>query len=374
MVTHLAYADDESIERRMRELEDQLEELQIKVADKRPQVNSFFKDNITLGGFFEPSYTAIAGPDTELQAGSHSHLLGLNISAVFSNKFRFVSQVITALVRPLKNEHNDPRGEALSPALGKHREFGSLLIGSLVAQGYVEYTANSNLSIKTGLGYVPFGYYAQLREPVLFYRRGGPATLRTKYLFTPLWMGINIAGTISDRHAGYNLYTAPSVDESKNPGLGARIWKNTIDDQLGFGLSAQVGKVGTKQYEVLGADLKAQYKNFKLITELIVHITEDETPWVATINPSFNIYEKEILLYLFADFASADQNKTGSGSSAIEDPYKKWEYGGGINWLATSYIRYRAGLTFHDYVGSRAQILGQNRDYTSLDVSLGVAF
>src|SRR5690606_14596546 len=109
-----------------------------------------------------------------------------------------VSQFITGLTTPLTNPHNDPRAPSIAPNLDEKRDYHSIFIGALVAQGYAEYILNPRLRIQAGLGYVPFGYYAQLREPVLFERRGGPQTIRTDNLFSPLWMGVNLVGSVVD--------------------------------------------------------------------------------------------------------------------------------------------------------------------------------
>jgi hypothetical protein len=372
----LAIAQDkvQELTLRIEELEKTQEELLISTSKPLPQVNSFFKDKLTLGGFFEPSYTFIAGPDTELQAGSNSHFFGLNFAADFTKQVRFVSQFVSILSAPLSNEHNDPRAPDISASLSKRREYSSFIFASIVAQGYAEYIFNSQLRVQAGLGYVPFGYYAQLREPVLFIRRGGPQSLRTSNLFMPLWMGLNFVGMLAEYNAGYNVYTAPSVNESQKPGMGARVWKSSPDDHYTFGLSTQIGKKKSESYEVLGADLNIELDTVKVVTEYIIQITEGPDPWSISISPSIPIFEQEVLLYTFVDYANATLNETGSRDTAIPDPYSKWEYGLGLNWLPTTYTRYRVGLTFYDYVGSRATIHGQNRDYTSLDFSVGVAF
>jgi hypothetical protein len=370
------HAEDrlQQLTKRIEELEKQQEELLLNSFENAPRVNSFFNDKFTLGGFFEPSYTIIAGPDTELQAGSNSHLFGLNFAAEYTSKIRFVGQFITALTAPLGNEHSDPRAPSVSANLPERREFAEYNAASLLTQGYAEYSINQSFRIQTGLGYVPFGHYAQLREPVLFMRRNGPQFLSIKNLFTPLWLGVNLVGTLSKQNAGFNIYTAPSINQSQRPGLGLRVWKRSTDDHLTFGVSSQLGREGTNRYEVLGADLAIEYSTFKIITEYITQIYEGEKPWSLVVSPSFSIYKQEVLLYFFGDYASATKNITGIGTNAIPDPYSKWEYGGGINWLPTSFTRYRVGVTFHDYVGGSDTILGQARDYTSLDFSVGVTF
>lgn len=364
----------QELTRRVEMLEKQNEEFLLTSSETPPPVYSFFNNKLTIGGFFEPSYTMITGPDTRFQAGSYTHLLGLNFSSDISNKFRFVSQFLTGISAPLTNPHNDPRAPTVSSILEKGRKFGTFNIGALVAQGYVEYAIGQHVSIQAGLGYVPLGHYAQLREPVLFKQRNGPQILRTANLFAPLWMGFNLIANIPSINGGYNIYTAPSVDQSSKQGGGVRFWKSGHNNDYTFGLSSQIGRKDSKTYEVFGTDFKMQFEKFDFVIDYITQVRKGEDPWAVSVSPTFYIHQQEFLLYLIVDYASSALNRTGSGTLALMDPYRKWEYGTGVNWLPTSFTRYRVGFIYHDYVGGRATLLGQNRDYISLDFSVGVAF
>ena len=103
-----AQSEIEDLKKRIEQLEKQQEALLLSANEPRPQVNSFLRDSFTLGGFFDGGYNFITGPDTETQAVNDSSVIGLNISADYGSKFRFVSQFIVATVLPLQNQHNDP--------------------------------------------------------------------------------------------------------------------------------------------------------------------------------------------------------------------------------------------------------------------------
>jgi hypothetical protein len=267
-------------------------------------------------------------------------------------------------VSPLNNQHNDPR---TTPS---QREFGDFFFGAVLSQGYLEFAKNSNARIQTGLGYVPFGYYPQQRELVLFVRRGGPQLLRTNDLFSPLWSGVHISGNLNNTRTGYHAYTTAPLDNTNIMGLGGRLWAVSPEDTISAGLSTQVIKYEGHTSEIFGSDVRLTWDRWIITSEYAIHMAEGQDPWTAYVEPTFRINE-EYLIYTFADYAQSARNET---SRLIDDPYNKWEYGGGINWLPTSFTRLRAGVTFNDYVGSREVIRGQERDYISFDFSAGVAF
>ncbi|AZZ35513.1 hypothetical protein CIK05_01415 [Bdellovibrio sp. qaytius] len=56
------------------------------------------------------------------------------------------------------------------------------------------------------------------------------------------------------------------------------------------------------------------------------------------------------------------------------DPVKKWQYGGGFNWLPIPNARLRLTYLYHDYIDETDTIAGQKRDYNVIDFSTAVAF
>ncbi len=365
----------DSLTKRIEELEKQQEEFLLQSSERdTSQVSSFLNSKITFGGFFEPSYTLLSGPDTEFQATSSSNILGLNIAADYTDNIKFVSQFITGLVLPLQNEHNNPGAAGGQP---EKREFGSYTTGTLLTQGYLEYSFNSNYRLQGGMGYVPFGHAFQQRELVLFIRRGGPQVLRTNELVSPLWSGLNLSASfpLTNSTWGYNVYTFSPVTSPRHPGLGGRIFWGSAEDKFNTGLSTQVGKIGANNFETVGADFRFNFSPFLVTTEFIESFYEDQDAWSAYVEPGIYILDEEVLLYAFGDYQYGSRARNGgTGATSFRDPIQKYEYGFGVNWLPTSFTRIRAGLTFHDYVGKDAIITGQNRDYTSLDLSAGVAF
>jgi hypothetical protein len=364
----------ESLLKRIEELERKQEALLLHTIEPRSNVHSFLNDNLTFGGFFESGLSAWSGPDTDLQATNNSNILGINLSADFKPNIRFVSQFLVGLLYPPQNLHNDPKGTTLG--LPERRETDSPFFSAILSQGFIEYSRNRSFNIQGGVGYVPFGHAAQQRELVLFVRRGGPQLLHTNNLFSPLWNGLHAYGSFNLRKSdwGYDAYTFTPNFYPKGLGVGGRLWWRSEDDVAVLGLSSQIGKSEFDTFEVVGSDLRLSFSNFQLLTEYVRRVSEMDDPWSFYMEPSIYIYEEEVLFYLFGDYANSSLNETGTGSNAINDPYEKWEYGAGFNWLPTSFTRFRLGVTYNDYIGSRDRLEGQERDYWSFDLSAGVAF
>jgi hypothetical protein len=363
----------ESLTKRIEELERQQEELIIQSQTRGNPVHSFLRDNFTLGGFFESGVTGIEGKDTDLQVVNSSNILGFNLAADFSPQIHFASQLITGLAYPLKNPHNNPQGEP------DQREFGSYIFGAALTQGYVEYIFSPHLKIQAGLGYVPFGQALQQRELVLFWRRGGPQTIRANHLVSQLWSGVHLLGDFPIEGGGkwgYNLYTANPIDTGKVQmmGLGARLWVSSYNDILTAGLSSQIGKYTTGTDEVVGADTRIKLGRWQITSEYIRHVTQGEDPYSYYVAPGVYLFDEKFILFGFGDYSQSPLNELSLSSGTIADPYEKWEYGAGINWLPSVYTRLRLTFTFNDYVGNSARLSGQNRDYHSIDLSVGVAF
>jgi len=342
-------------------------------------VHSFFNDELFIGGFFEPGYEIIVGPNTSLQSAEVESLLGLNISATFSDQLHFSSQFLSGLNIHLSHERYDPLTSSIG--FSNQRIMSGYVYGALIAQGYLEYRMSDHFLIQGGMGYVPFGYAYQQREPVLFERRGGPQMIRTSPLVSPLWAGFNLQGNYTLPSTagawGYNFYSYSPVENPQFPGLGARLWWASQNENLKLGTSTQIGKLGVITSEALGGDLEFKMKPFVLTSEYVhtfVHSNDD--PWSVYIEPSLMIVREIVLVYVFADYADNPLNQPifGAARPGMIEPYMKWEYGAGVNWLPTSYVRLRLGLTYNDYVGSNSRLNGQDRNYIGTDFSAGVTF
>lgn len=371
-----AFAQDkiDALVKRIEELERQQEEMLIRASDNRPQVSSFLKDNLTLGGFFEPAYTVWNGPDTPFQATGTSFFLGLNLAASYSEKMKFVSQLLTGITINASNPHNNPDGTTRN--LSGKREFDTPFFGSILTQGYLEYSFTSAYRLQGGIGYVPFGYAHQQRELVLFIRRNGPQLLRTTSLVGPLWTGFNFLGDFAskDTRWGYSIYTFPPPEAPVKPGAGGRVYWSSAEERLTLGLSTQVTKIADEGATIWGTDFHYKSMPYNFVGEFAHNVTKSDDVWSAYFEPGIYAFDEEYLFYVFGDYAFSSRNRLGPGKTAPFDPYQKWEYGGGLNWLPTSFTRLRAGLTFHDYVGMTSKVKGQDRDYVTLDLSAGVAF
>ena len=370
----MSQAEFDKLRERIEYLENNQKNLLDISEEPKPKVNSFLNDNLTIGGFYDGGFTFLSGPDTETQLTTSSNIVGLNFSASFDRKLRFVSQFVTALQANLENRHNDPNATTLG--LPKTREFSALSSGIVPTQAYVEYSISRMLNFQGGMGYVPFGFVLQVREPVLFVRRGAPQFVRSPNIVPPLWSGLNIHGSksLEVMDFGYNLYTFQPYNHTKFIGTGGRVWFSTKDDKIIGGLSTQLSKNDEETYEVLGADLRLDFFPYQLRTEIAQVFQRGQDSWTTYFEPGVFVYNEEILLYVFGDYLYGANNETGGGRNRLSDPIQRLDYGGGINWLPTSYTRLRLGLTYSDYQGNRAVINRVNRDYLTVDLSAGVAF
>ncbi len=359
-------AQMEALTKRIEQLEKQQEDLILSQGLENNRVSSFLKDNLSLGGFFESGFTTFDGPDTRFQSMYSGSTMGLNLSAEFSDKLRFVNQTITLLQYPLLNPHNNP---ALTP---NSRTYGDPIFLATVTIGYLEMPLSENLVLQTGIGYVPFGYAAQQRETVLFIRRGGPQVLRSANLIQPLWGGVHLSGTFRPTNSGFNLYTMNPLDDSNTSGIGGRLWANSADDIFRFGVSTQIMKFGGHTSEIVGADAVYSSERFLVTSEYVNHMTgEGPNPWTAYIEPAIKLHDGEILLFVFSDYANDPLVEV---TAKTYDPMIRWENGLGINWLPTSNTRFRATAAREEYLGSKSTIAGKNRDWWYFDLSAGVAF
>lgn len=359
---------------RIEKLEDQQENQKI-TENRQNHINSFLRNRISLGGFFESAFVYLNGIDTKSQANNTSNVIGINLGADFSSNLKFVSQTITGLSYPLVNEHNDPNATTLS--YPKTREFKTLTFGALIAQGYLQYSINRYLQLQFGLGYTPFGYALQQREPPLVILRNNSQFTRTNKLAYPLWGGVHILGDlpIPGDPWGYHLYTFTPYYAPGNLGLGSRVWHSMLKRKLTFGLSSQYGKDETNSFITIGSDIRYQMQSFIFTLEFAKnYIDQKNDPYSAYLEIDYQLHQDEFLLYALISYANNAENETGVGSTALKDPFKKTEYSTGLNWLPTSYTRYRIGITYNDYRGMSATILQQNRDYYAVDLSVGVSF
>lgn len=366
----------EELKKRIEDLETQQAQLLETVTEPRNNVGSFLNDNLTLGGFFDGGYNFITGPDTKTQWVNNSNALGLNLAADFGGKYRFVTQFVSLFQAPLLNEHNDPNATVVN--LPESREYETYTTLSVITQGYIEYNFNRMFNLQGGVGYIPFGYALQLREPVLYVRKNGPQLVRlNQRLVNNLWSGFHLYGSKAQgtREYGYNLYTFTPTRQAHFIGLGGRSWVSLNDERFIGGLSAQIAKNEDETYKTVGLDGRLDFYPFQVRSEFAQLISKEvEDSWTAYVEPGYWIYNEEVLLYVFGDYIFGANNETGLGTIKLADPIQKWEYGMGLNWLPTSFTRIRFGITYNDYVGSNSRPQGLQRDYVGVDMSAGVAF
>lgn len=340
--------------------------------ESKGRMTPFLNEKIFFGGFFETGILHLAGEDMLTQTSANSNALGINLAAEFTERVHFVSQLISVFSYNLDNPNNNP---SLTPS---QREFRFPQFLTLVAQGYLELRDSEMFILQTGLGYVPFGRSLQQREPALFKRRGGPqitATLNdsTVGIAFPLWMGIHLQGSTikgGDR-IGYNLYSfSPSVN-AKTMGAGGRLWLHNAKS-LTYGISYQSGKQAVASYSAVGVDVNFSSSKYGFVAEYAQNSTSGVNSQASTyyVEPYYVLKAGEWVLYGVADYLS-DRNRAVGG---VPDPFERWQFGGGINWLPVANSRYRLGFLKHDYVGDTDSLAVQQRDYLSVDLSAGIAF
>ena len=365
----------ENLEQRILELEQQQIEFNRWYSEyyvqAKGRVSPFLGERLLIGGFFETGITHVYGTDMDSQTSVNSNTLGINIAADFTENLRFVSQYLTGLTYPLQNPHNNP---GLVPT---KREFGAPVFGSVVAHAYLEYRQSELLLVQTGLGYVPFGFAFQEREPVLFKRRGGPLMLNASDatyvgIAFPLWMGLNFQGamTLPYGRIVYNVYTF-SPTNSKNLGVGGRLsW--TDSENFTLGTSIQSAEQKTHSFYSYGADIGIKFDRFGFNTEYARSVNSGGRPAVTSyyFEPYYNFENDEWVVYVVADYLENANHAVG----AVTNGYEKLATGGGINWLPTPTTRLRLGILSHNYLNQTDTLGGQGRDYTTLDFSTAIAF
>lgn len=367
----------ETTEERLERLEKTLAEMTSKTYSRQGTLQSYLAESLYLGGFFENSITSIWGPDTPSQVVADSHRLGLNISADLHPRFRLVTQTSFGFSYAFRNEHNNPNhGSSIIPL---QRAFDDVTFGSLLSQAFGEYDLGSKLKIQMGMGFTPFGRAYQVRDPVLFLKRRGPQIIRTSgvnrvVIADPFWKGFNILGSFDDKQQyQYNLYTTSPLDHSGKLGGGARFSWNP-NSHLTMGASTQNGHQMDKSFLSYGGDISWTGKCFGIYAEwarLESDFGDNESYYAQVFVKTF---EQSLVFFIDSDYLKNSLGQTTVGSAAVNDPYIKREHTVGVNYYFYPNIKVRLDLIFHDYIGDRAVVSGQNRDYYSGSLSSGISF
>lgn len=339
----------------------------------KSRVSSALKNKISLGGYFETGIINIYGEDTENQLSAYSHDLGINISAEFSESARFVTQALTIVNIPFRNQHNNSQ---LTPST---RKYAGLVFGSLVAQGYFEYSFSDFFNIQSGIGYAPFGIAHQQRELFLFHARGGPQFINADgygiAIISALWMGLHTYGLLplAEKTAGYNLYSFTPGSNVKTLGVGGRLWW-AVSEMITTGISAQYGNRETGSFLAQGFDIDIKYKNFGLISEYgLVNSSGDAGDLEAYyIEPYYKFRENKWLFYLSAEYL----HEPGRRDSATRflDAFEKKFFGAGVNWLPISNAKLRLGYLKHIYLNEPDNVGALEKDYDAVEFSTAIAF
>lgn len=355
-------------------LREQVAEIQTQQARMSQSTQTLLARSLSLGGFFENSATELWGAATPTQFIADHHRLGINLNAELNDNFRLVTQVAYGFTYSLQNEHNNTAHSSSSIPL--QREYGSLSSGVLLSQAYAEYSTSNRFRIMSGMGYSPFGYAFQVREPILFMKRRGPQLLRTNgvlgvVIADPFWEGVNFLYSPSSCW-NFNLYSNTGLDHSGRMGGGLRI--EYTENQLAVGVSGQASGQDDGYYRSVGAHFKFESRRVGFLGEWAKNFTNVGSPDSFYLQPYLYFYERRWTIFAMADYLRNPLGVTNIGTSSVNDPYIKWEYSLGFVYRVIEPLRLRWEITRHDYVGETAFVNGDDRDYFSTTISTGVSF
>jgi hypothetical protein len=192
----------------------------------------------------------------------------------------------------------------------------------------------------------------------------------------PLWTGLHAHGSVTqgDNHLGYDLYTVNPTTDSTNLGLGARAWYR-LGDRMTFGTSYQIGKELSAVYQSYGADFNGKFGALGLTAEYAHSVISQDRKGLETYyaQPYYEFFGGKFLVYGVADYLDNPVWLTVV-APMVADAYKRWDVGGGLNWIPRPTTRFRLGYIDHDYVGANSSPNGQKRNYREISASAGISF
>jgi len=229
------------------------------------------------------------------------------------------------------------------------------------------------------LGYAPYGIAPQQREPQLFRLRAGSQIIAyadgdTIGILSPLWTGLHIYGVLPvNPSLGYNLYSFTPANKASTLGAGGRLWYKASENAT-LGTSVQSGEQAKGNFFSHGFDVDLQYHKYGFVSEYGHTANSGDV-----LDAEFYYFEPYVkfaadqwLFFLNAEYI--DTLERTDVLTHLPDPVKKWQYGGGFNWLPIPNARLRLTYLYHDYIDETDTINGQERDYNVIDFSTAVAF
>lgn len=369
-----------TLERKVGELQQEQDEIFKQLASEKYSVRPFLGDEILIGGFLDSGITGLWGPTTHTQVSTASDFFAVNVAAHLNPAIRFNSQILFNPGFPLLNPNNNPLGSQFG--LPSSRRYGTLTTITSISQAYLEYGRNPGFTFQMGRGYVPFGIAFQQRDRVLFRRRNGPQMISADtpdnvVIASPSWTGAHILGAfaLGPGRWGYDLYTLTPLSDPSDLGGGTRAWFEVLPP-LTLGTSLQIAKRDGTPYEAIGMDASFKDGNLGADAEWAVNLSTGSAGISRTfyVEPYYTFSQEKFLVYLAADYLDDAVGQNIAVNGFLPDPYAKWEFGGGINWLPYTFTRFRVGVLFHDYMGNSAAEAAEYRNFFSLDVSGGVEF
>ncbi len=364
-------SSQQEIQKKLKELEDQIIELQLKESNRVP-VTSFDSLKIDFGGFISQTFTSVFNGDSPSQSSFDQTNLEILIGADITENHRFFTAIGFLRQADLINE-------ATATNVSLRGFTGSVnRVPLIIAWG--QHSFSDFLDISYGRLITPWGIINRehfpptlmnLNQPQ-FLRATQPGNLFGGNTFTPNFLqGVQAHGSkfIDNHQLEYFLYTGHfNGGRSFDFTSGLRLQWSLPDKVVTFGISYQNGKrpiVTNNKYNLIGVDLKIDYKGFMLKSEYIYsYIQSFVNRESYYIQPSYR-RGNWIVFYRY-DFIDTNKSINNDASEQTEHTF-------GVNYFITPTIRLRA-----EYVLNRFNLAldttGKERDYDNIQLSITTSF
>lgn len=357
----------EQIEGRLEEVEQH----QVEEITRKGQVSAFHSEKIKFGGFIDALFNGRFGYSTPTEGAFDSEVV-LQVAADVTEKLRAVTATFVDFRTNFINQHSPFRtNNGVSVVVEPKILFG-------------EYRFKDWLILKAGRFTAPFGIINQEFFSPQLLKHDLPQIVRGFTVFDTLPSGVQLYGTypIKDSKIGYNAYAASLSSNTTDVGGGGRLFYSLPNDLITVGVSSQSGERGSQLFSALGSDLKLNWRNFVLRSEYLwsfIDSSNDQNGFY--VQPALKFLKDKLILFGQVDYLNdtlgifqlSDHDRNPLTPS-IADPFKKFEYSLGLNYLPWPFLRNRLEFTWNNYIGSRRRLSGSNRDYFGIQASSTLSF
>jgi hypothetical protein len=350
---------------------DEVEQHQVEELTRKGQLSAFHADKIKFGGFIDTLFNGRFGYSTPTEGAFDSEVV-LQVAADVTEKLRAVTATFVDFRTNFIDQHSPFRtNNGVSVVVEPKILFG-------------EYRFKDQLILKAGRFTAPFGIINQEFFSPQLLRHDLPQIVRGFTVFDTLPSGVQLYGTypIRDSKVGYNAYAASLSSNTTDVGGGGRLFYSSPNELLTVGVSSQTGERGSQLFSALGSDLKLNWRNFVLRTEYLwsfLDSSNDQNGFY--VQPALKFFKDKLILFGQIDYLNdtlgifqlVDHDRNPLTPS-IADPFKKFEYTAGINYLPWPFLRNRLEFTWNNYVGSRRKLGSNSRDYFGIQASSTLSF